>query len=245
MLEGTRAIMPEEEFDKFAENYRELNDEGLSLFGEKTEYFAAHKAAFLLQEVGSDFGGSILDYGCGIGVVARQLAIHLPKAEVSGFDVSPESIRVAKRSSAERERAPSGQPTFFSDRNGLREFYDIVVLANVLHHVMPPERAGLLREIARRLRPGGRIVMFEHNTLNPLVRYAVKRHPFDQSAVLVPVWEARKLLASANCSVRSDFILFFPSWLRWFRPMERLLGRCPLGAQYACVGEKRTAAAGA
>lgn len=236
--------MSGKEFDKFAEHYCELNEESLSFFGEKTAYFAAHKAAFLLREVGSEYGGSILDYGCGIGVVTLQLAIHLPNAEVSGFDVSPESIRVAKVRSSVRDGSPSGRPAFFSDVKGLQEFYDIVVLANVLHHVMPPEREGLLREISTRLRPGGRIFIFEHNPLNPLVRYTVKRHPFDQSAVLVPVWEARRLLASVNCSVRSDFILFFPSWVRWFRPMERLLRHCPVGAQYACVGEVRTAIGG-
>ena len=32
-----------------------------------------------------------------------------------------------------------------------------------------------------------------------------------------------------------EYVVFFPRWLAWFRPLEPFLGWCPLGAQYVVV----------
>jgi hypothetical protein len=35
--------------------------------------------------------------------------------------------------------------------------------------------------------------------------------------------------------MQHDYFVFFPRILKWFRPVEKMLTWCPLGAQYAVV----------
>ena len=61
--------------------------------------------------------------------------------------------------------------------------------------------------------------------------------PFDDDAILLRPREVRMLLRGAGlCAVQQDYVLFFPRWLAPLRPLERLLGSCPLGAQTLTVG---------
>jgi hypothetical protein len=48
------------------------------------------------------------------------------------------------------------------------------------------------------LRPGGSFVIFEHNKLNPLIRWIVARIPLDRNAVLLTGWRAQKLVRKAG-----------------------------------------------
>jgi SAM-dependent methyltransferase len=137
-----------------------------------------------------------------------------------------------------RERAPGA--TFYSDREQLPErTYAIAILANVLHHVPPAERAELVTFVASRLRPGGALVLWEHNPMNPLTRKAVRDCPFDEDAILLWPSELRSLLATAGThNVRRDWVVFFPAALSKLRFLERSLRLCPLGAQCVVTGEK-------
>ena len=67
---------------------------------------------------------------------------------------------------------------------------------DVLHHVRPSDRADLVGELATRLAPGGRLVVFEHNPLNPVTVNAVQACAFDADAVLLFPWEVTRLLDS-------------------------------------------------
>ena len=59
------------------------------------------------------------------------------------------------------------------------------------------------------------------------------------NAVLLRPREIYRYLQSGGLRlVGRDYIVFFPRWLRWFRPLEPFLRWCPLGAQYVVVGEK-------
>jgi hypothetical protein len=101
------------------------------------------------------------------------------------------------------------------------------------------ERVDLLRRLRRKLRPSGRVVIFEHNPLNPLTQHAIKICPFDDDAILLWPWEVRRTLKSAGyLEPRLDYIVFFPRPLRLLRPLEPLLRACPLGAQVMAVAER-------
>ncbi|MEA2752262.1 MAG: hypothetical protein QOI41_6405, partial [Myxococcales bacterium] len=107
-----------------------------------------------------------------------------------------------------------------------------IVLSGVLHHVAPAARVDLLRTVRGLLRPGGQLVVFEHNRLNPVTRRAVAACAFDDDAILLWPWEARGVLRSAGfTSVRTDYIVFFPRALAFLRPLEPKLRRVILGAQ--------------
>ena len=48
--------------------------------------------------------------------------------------------------------------------------FDLAFASCVLHHIEPVERARATSELARVLRPGGLVAIYEHNPLNPLTR---------------------------------------------------------------------------
>ncbi|HEV8539743.1 MAG TPA: class I SAM-dependent methyltransferase [Nitrospiraceae bacterium] len=218
-------------FDGFADHYKDVLDQSLALSGETGEYFAEYKARYVCdQVVGPGFSGRVLDFGCGIGLLSGCLKAQLPLAAIHGFDVSGKSIR---RIHANLRAAG----VFTTDEAELAAQYDVIVLSNVLHHVTSSARQAMMRAIGERLAKGGRLVVFEHNPLNPVTRWIVKRSGLDEDAVLVPRRETAALLAAAGMRVvRRSYIVFFPRPLAWLRRLERFLSPCPLGAQYAVVG---------
>jgi 2-polyprenyl-3-methyl-5-hydroxy-6-metoxy-1,4-benzoquinol methylase len=215
------------EFDAVAANYRQMVDESVGITGENSDYFAAYKANYITRRVASRHAsGKILDYGCGVGLLARHLKRCLPGMRVDGFDVSESSLE-------QIEPELRSQGIFTSSVERLGRDYGLVVMANVLHHVKPEERRAVIAEAAWHLNSGGKLVIFEHNPLNPLTRWAVSHCPFDEDAILLPSKEVREL-CSPNLQLSStDYIVFFPRWLAWLRPFEGLLGWCPVGAQHA------------
>lgn len=219
------------DFDRYADNYRELLDRSVTASGETGAYFAGYKARYLARELGPDFSGKILDYGCGIGLVTAEIARLLPRACIQAFDESEASI--ANVSPELREKAR------FSSNFAQLEVADVIVVANVLHHVPVTDRPALLQRLGERLANGGRFVIFEHNPKNPLTVAAVRDCPFDEDAVLLPSREALDLCTGAGLSLeRRDYIVFFPRALSFLRPLEPALGWLPIGAQYAVVARK-------
>ena len=213
------------EFDEHVGRYNEMHSAVLTLSGEDPEYFARNKFEVLKDIIRSD-EKPILDYGCGIGNLTLLLAeAH---AEAHGYDPSSRSVVVA------RERVPS--VTFYDDLDEVpRGIFGTVVLANVLHHVPPPQRAEVINGIVPLLAAGGRVVVFEHNRWNPLTVRAVRRCEFDKGVSLLSKPEITALLG--GCGLErpdSRFIVFFPRVLRHLRRFEPRLGSVPMGAQ-VCV----------
>lgn len=219
---------PPAEFDQFADSYQRIHAHNIRASGELPEYFAQHKASLVRRAIGENFAQPILDYGSGIGNLTSIFASSF--ADVHAYDPSIECTRVA------RERAPSAH--FHDDADALpKRHFGAVVLANVLHHVEPPDRPALLERVRGLLVPGGRIIVFEHNPLNPLARRAVAECPLDESAVLLYPWELTRSLRRARFEhVRRDFIVFFPRPLARLRPLEHWLRAVPLGAQVCVIG---------
>ena len=218
-------------FDDVAADYKQLVDQAVGISGEETEYFAEYKARYL-SRLGPDFSGRALDFGCGVGMLSGRLKAHLPEARLDGYDVSDRSLeRVDPRLRA--------QGMFTSDSGALGHDYALIVVANVLHHVPPPERSGLIRQLRDRLAPTGRLAIFEHNPANPLTRLVVERCVFDHDAILLPPAETAAHQAEVGLRlVRRDYIVFLPRFLAWLRFCEPWLAWLPLGAQYVIVGTR-------
>jgi SAM-dependent methyltransferase len=230
MLELARAsLMTEGKFDQYAQSYTALHNQNIAASGEPPEYFSAYKRV-CLERLGAPRGEPLLDYGCGIGNVTRALAETYE--HVHGFDPSSESLRVA------RERVPHA--TFHADLGAVPDaHYASAVVSGVLHHVPRAERVSVMSRLREKLRPGGRVFVFEHNPLNPVTRRAVATCPFDDDADLLWPWHAKRLVAKAGFrDVTLDYIVFFPRSLGFLRPLEPRLGWLPLGAQVLIVGQR-------
>jgi SAM-dependent methyltransferase len=223
----SRTSGPPATFDQYAGRYEDLHAASVTASGEAPEYFARYKLG-CLERNGVRRGDPVLDFGCGIGGLTRLLTDQY--AEVHGYDPSPASLARAEVS------APGA--VFHADLATVPEgHFSVAVLSGVLHHVPPAERELLLASVRRTLAPGGRVFVFEHNPINPLTRRAVAACAFDDDAILLWPWEARRLLRGSGYDrVRLDYIVFFPKALGFLRHLEPKLRWLALGAQVMVVG---------
>lgn len=232
------------EFDAYADAYAAGMDSPLkAMLGKSAEDFIAVKAEWLARrfpELPRDAGISLLDYGCGAGALLRVLRAHGWRVALYGSDVSEGMIETAR---AQWPPLAGPIPTMRL-QDGARTpwdagVFDLVVLSSVLHHVPLPERDPVIAEVRRVLRPGGHVVMFEHNPRNPVTRHVVARTPIDRNALLVDEREAQRLLASRGFERASTrYLMFTPPRLRRLRRIDRILERLPMGAQYAVVARR-------
>ena len=220
------------EFDQFAEKYKQLLDQSISISGEESEYFADYKARYLTRLLSRTYSGKVLDFGCGVGLLSGFLKRHMPMIQLDGFDPSGDSISRANP-------ALTSRGLFTSDFDRLDRLYDLIVIANVMHHILPEQRLSTVQRLAARLHSWGKLVIFEHNPANPVTRWVVNHCPFDEDAVLLSADEVDSYLQQAGLHLsRRDYIVFLPRLLAWLRPLEPSLRWLPLGAQYVVVGEK-------
>ncbi len=116
-----------------------------------------HKLALDLAGIAS--GERVLDIGCGPGTLAILAARRVgPEGEVHGIDPSPEMIELAEKKVANagvRARFQTGvaERLPFPD-----ESFDLVLSSLMLHHLPDDVKTQALKEVARVLKPGGRLL---------------------------------------------------------------------------------------
>jgi len=124
---------------------------------------------------------------------------------------------------------PAALVAEFTDRLSFRDHL-------VVSGVVRDEHLPLLGQLRQLLRPGGWLVIFEHNPLNPLTRFAVNTCPFDENAVLLSGRTLRRRLQAAGFGdVEIAYTAFFPRALAALRRFERALTWMPVGAQYYAI----------
>lgn len=220
------------QFDQFADDYAHILDNSVGISGEDSKYFAEYKAGYLHRIYPPSFSGKVLDFGCGVGLLAGYMKRAFPAIQLDGFDVSADSIRRV-------DPYLAAQGCFTSRSADLAADYQLIVVANVMHHVPPDQRTNTVQELARRLVHGGSLVIFEHNPANPVTRRIVERCPFDEDAILLPPGETSGYVRLAGLQIdRRDYIVFMPRPLAWLRRFEPSLSWLPLGAQYVVVAHK-------
>lgn len=233
--------MDEAEFDKFADEYKQLYQGVLGPSGEDADFFAEYKIKDTVKIINKyKFSDdlSILDFGSGIGGSVPFFLKHLPNSNLTCLDVSRKSLEIGssrfnKQASFKRfdgKTIPLASNTF-----------DVVFTACVFHHIPPSSHKALLKEIYRVMKPGGVFISFEHNPKNFLTVRAVNSCSFDENAILILGSAFRKLLSDVD--MRNSTLcyrIFFPRFLRYFRPLETYMTAIPYGAQYYVYAEKPT-----
>lgn len=226
------------EFDAYGDTYAEAIERSIAFSGADHELFTRAKVRELLaiaeRRVGDPSRLAFLDVGCGPGETDRLLAGRVGR--LSGVDTSQAMVEAARAANpwAEYSLSEPGDALPYGSAS-----VDLAFLICVLHHVAPSLRGRLLAETARVVRPGGAVVVFEHNPLNPLTRKAVAGCEFDADAILLRRGESERLLAGAGLvEPESAYIVFFPRESARLQRVERRLGRLPLGAQYVVSGRR-------
>lgn len=120
---------------------------------------------FVLKKMGPLSGKRLLDVGAGLGESSVYFALQ--GADVTMIDISPQMIEkaceVGRRHGVELQgRAAVGEDLPVNDAT-----FDIVYVANTIHHVTNRER--LFAEIRRVLKPGGRFFSIDPIAYNPAI----------------------------------------------------------------------------
>ena len=232
------------EFDAYAGEYGAGMDNSVkALLGESADDFVAIKLRWLLHRFPDlrrrDESFRVLDYGCGTGTLLRLMAQEGLRATLAGCDVSSGMLAEAARQWPAELPAPAFHQQTGAHAPLADASVDLVVISAVLHHVMPVDRPGVYQELRRVLRADGRLVVFEHNPLNPVTRYVVSHTPIDRNAILLRSGEVDSGLQRAGfAGVHTGYLMFLPPRLQALAPMERALGWLPLGAQYAVTAHR-------
>jgi ubiquinone/menaquinone biosynthesis C-methylase UbiE len=222
-------------FDDCAQRYSDEVQSSIAFSGLRQDFFLEAKVDVLARVLRAHFGAgkpaTMLDVGCGIGLLHSRLAA-LCETLVAA-DTSAASIAQARRSNPGVAYSVIDGSLPYRDAT-----FDVVLAVCVVHHVPPGDWDAFVGEMHRVTRKGGLICVIEHNPLNPLTRLAVSRCSFDADAVLLRAGRTRALLERAGGSaIRTEFFLTLPSRRPFAVSVERWLRRLPFGAQYFVSAE--------
>lgn len=228
------------EFDKFADEYESILKSSIRLSGENPEFFAEYKIIdvlnFLKKESIQFKKIKILDFGSGVGSSLPFFKKYFPDAEIFGIDVSEKSLKlsekrfpeIAKRQLFDGKKIPFEENTF-----------DVIFTSCVFHHIPPAEHISILNEIKRVLKKDGLFFNFEHNPYNPITLKIVNSCPYDENAILIPSKKWKLMMEEIGFKKNHlAYRIFFPSFLSFLRPLERILKWLPLGGQYYICSRK-------
>ena len=201
-----REQLSREHFDKKASTY----DSG----------FEGRMAALLhesvLQNLKNSGCCSVLDVGCGTGMVLARIAAMNKGIALSGVDLSPEMVRIASERLGGKavirlcnicsEPLPHDEDSF-----------DRVVCMSTFHHFPNPEKA--LTEMNRVVKPGGKLILADVTSFFPLRQFynlVMSRLGKDGDVRLYSESEFRRLLE--ECRFKSV------NWERVFKIAPAFIG---------------------
>lgn len=223
-------------FDDIADQYDE------ALPAHVVEHYLRKRVAFVDARCPR---GETLDVGCGTGTLAGRLA--RPDRPVVGCDPSAGMLEVLRRDvpGVAAVHADGTALPFADDR------FALVLCVAVLHHVAAPDAVRrTLAEMVRVCRPGGRVLVWDHNPRNPYWGPLMRRVPQDDgSERLIPEAEVHAgleaggatVVASEQLGLVPDFVP--PRLLPAAAAVERAVERTPairrLGAHNVVLAAPR------
>ena len=147
------------------------------LAGRKHKLFREH----ILELAALEGDESLLDAGCGTGMMVLRIAARYPGCTVHGIDISSKMIATARRDVEEQGLAVDLGVGSITDLPYPGDSFDVVITNIMYHHLDLAEKRQAVAEITRVLRgpesaegkPGGRYISAE---FGPRARNALQRH---------------------------------------------------------------------
>lgn len=193
--------MTDETFDRIAHEYDE------ALPAHVMEHYLAKRVRFIVERC---TGTRALDVGCGTGVLAGRLAGA--GYAVTGLDHSQGMLEVMADGAPKVDNV-RGDGTDLPFADGT---FDVSITVAALHHVAEPAKVrSTLMEMVRVTRPGGHIVIWDHNPRNPYWKNLMARVPQDDgSERLIPEDEivgglqagGAEVVSSSQLGLVPDFV---------------------------------------
>lgn len=164
------------DFDSVADAY----DDSLPLH--VMDHYLAKRVAFIRQHVAP---GKALDVGCGTGVLAAKLSDE--GYDVTGVDPFRGMLKYVKQRKQDLDAVHAfGERLPFAD-----DSFDLTYCVAVMHHVAEESAVReTVLEMTRVTKPGGHVLIWDHNPRNPYWPILMKRVPQDTGAErLIPEQE--------------------------------------------------------
>ena len=118
------------------------------------------KAALAGRPIAGRDAARLLDVGCGTGRFLREVKANYPRLRVTGLDLSPHYLSVARR-----ELAPWSRVRFVEgaaeDMPFAEAEFDVVTCIYLFHELPPRVRRAAAAEISRVLKPGGTLIFVD------------------------------------------------------------------------------------
>ncbi|MCC7021911.1 MAG: methyltransferase domain-containing protein [Thermomicrobiales bacterium] len=197
------------------------------------EHYLHRRADHLLRNAP---GQRALDVGAGTGILAERLTHR--GLSVVALDPYPQMLeQLQQRQPAVETVVAHGQEIPFPN-----DTFDLTYSVAVMHHIADSARVRqTIAEMVRVTRPGGRIVIWDHNPLNPYWPIIMRRVPQDNGTErLIPMGELLGGLTAAGAEIlraehRSLMPDFVPERLMPLaRAVERMVETTP-GARRFCA----------
>jgi SAM-dependent methyltransferase len=227
--------------DKYAATYTsDHNRRAKYLTGFDLDYFNRYKIKDLERECVQHNiykPKKIMDFGCGVGNSLPLINELFPMASIFGFDVSSKSIKLAKEKikSGKNIYASHIEKTIFSSK----PTYDIIFSSCVFHHIDSSEHTHWLKQLYSNLKPGGILLIYEHNPINPLTQFIFRTDEADKEGSMISSRRLKMILMEAGfINIFTRYRVYFPSFLTSLIRFEDYLKVLPLGAQYYCFAVK-------
>lgn len=103
-----------------------------------------------------DLSGELMSVGCGHGLVERYVTRRNPRIAVVGYELDGRRVAIAAATAeGERVRVEAADVRSLPDT----ALFDAILCCDVLHHLDAEAQRLLLKHLASRLRPGGRLIV--------------------------------------------------------------------------------------
>jgi ubiquinone/menaquinone biosynthesis C-methylase UbiE len=232
--------------------------ERLELRG-KDPTFVAFREAYL-ELIDLPRATTVLDVGCGTGVVTRAIAARDDFAgTVTGVDQSPDFIAVA-RGLAAQARAADRAAFAVGDAHALdypAASFDAVVAHTLISHVRDP--LGVLREAARVVRPGGTVAIFDGDyssltfgcsdaslglAIEPALQAMIMSSPrvMRELPRLLPRAGLRLIASQAHVYAEAGSSTFMLNLAETYAPLTASTGQLPAAHVEAWLADQRRSA---
>ena len=133
----------------------------------------AHHKRLLIEQAAITAGQAVLDLGCGTGTLTRMIKSAHPGASVTGLDLDPEALAIARRKAADAglditfARGSATAPPFEPGS------FDRVLTSLMLHHLVREQKQRALAAAWSLLRPGGELHVLDWGRpQDPLMKLA-------------------------------------------------------------------------